>query len=73
VRGESAIAENMGEDDFQPMPGRDVRGIEMGRAEHAPSAQDSQGRLARKAISALRKGGIACCLVISDSDYPGRK
>jgi hypothetical protein len=66
---ESAMAGDMREDDFQSLPDRDLRAMEMGRRARAPSAQQSQGRLARKVIAALRKGGIACCLVISDTDY----
>jgi hypothetical protein len=62
----------MGEDDLQSVPDRDLRAVEIGRREHAPSAQQSQGRFARKVIAALRKGG-ACCLVISDTDYTARK
>jgi len=63
----------MGEDDFQSMSGRDLRAVDIGRGEHAPSAPDSEGRLAHKVIAALRKRGIACCLVISESDYPARR
>ena len=67
----SGYERRMDEDDFQAVLGRGLRAVETEPNE--PSTDNSQGRLARKVIAALRKGGIGCCLVISESDDRARQ
>jgi len=53
--------------DFQAMLGRGLRAAEPER-----SADKARNALIRKVIIALRKRGIGCCLVVSETDAPAR-
>ena len=58
-------------DDIQAMLGPRFHAVEPTRG--GLSTDGPQGHVVRKVIAALRQAGIACSLVINESDHPGRK
>jgi hypothetical protein len=58
-------------DDIQAMLGPRFHAVEPKPSE--PSTDGAQAHVVRKVIAALRQAGIACSLVINESDHPGRK